>query len=237
MKTDATTSPRWRALVIEHERPTPAGLIGDWLVERGAEPAILRIDEEDPHDLDPTDYGLIVSLGSEFGAYQDDIEWISHEADLLQEATEKDVPILGVCFGGQLLAKVLGGEVYRNDKEEVGWLPVGTRDPELIPDVPWFQWHFDVFKAPPGARVIAENEIGQQAYVIGRSLGVQFHPEVTNEIMDAWVKTYPHELAEHGIDPEGLLAETRERVAQSRDTSVKLLDTFLERVARPRERA
>jgi GMP synthase-like glutamine amidotransferase len=235
--TETTTGPRWRALVIEHERPTPAGLIGDWLVERGAEPEILRIDEEDPHDLDPTDYGLIVSLGSEFGAYQDDIEWIGHEADLLRAAHEQDVPILGVCFGGQLLAKTLGGEVFRNDREEVGWLPVGTRDPELIPDVPWFQWHFDVFKAPPGARVIAENEVGQQAYVIGRSLGVQFHPEVTNEIMDAWVKAYPHELAEHGIDPQGLLDETRERVAQSRSTSVRLLDAFLERVARIRERA
>ena len=237
MKTETTTGPRWRALVIEHERPTPAGLIKDWLEERGAEPEILRIDEEDPHDLDPTDYGLIVSLGSELGAYQDDIVWIGHEADLLKEATERDVPILGVCFGAQLLAKVLGGDVFRNDEEEVGWLRVGTQDPELVPDVPWFQWHFDGFTAPPGAKVIAENEVGHQAYVTGRSLGVQFHPEVTNEIMESWVRAYPHELAEHGIDPRDLLDETRKRVAQSRDTSVKLLDTFLERVARPRERA
>ena len=123
----ATTGGRGRALVIQHEEPTPPGLIRTWLEERGFAVDILRIDERDPHDIDPRDYELIVSLGSEFGAYQDDLDWIGHEMDFLKEATEADVPILGVCFGGQLLARVLGGEVFRSDKEEIGWLPVGQR--------------------------------------------------------------------------------------------------------------
>ena len=59
--------------------------------------------------------------------------------------------------------------------------------------------------------MIAENEVGPQAYVIGRSLGVQFHPEVTTTIMDDWVRVYRHELDEHGVDPDGLLEETRAR--------------------------
>ena len=231
-----TTGDRWRALVIEHERPTPAGLIETWLEDRGAAVETLRIDEEDPHDLDSRDYGLIVSLGSEFGAYEDSIEWIGHEMDLVREATEADVPILGVCFGGQLLARVLGGEVFRSDVEEIGWLPVGTRNADLVPDGPWFQWHFDTFTAPRGAEVVAENDVGPQAYIIGRSLGVQFHPEVTTEIMDNWVRVYRHELDEHGVDPDRLLEETYERAEIARATSLKLLDTFLERVARPRER-
>jgi GMP synthase-like glutamine amidotransferase len=227
----------WRALVIQHEEPTPPGLIEPWLRERGAEVDTLRIDERDPHDIDPRDYELIVSLGSEFGAYQDDIEWIGHEMDFLRDASEADVPILGVCFGGQILARVLGGEVFRSDKEEIGWLPIGTRQPDLVPDGPWFQWHFDVFTAPPGAMIVAENEVGPQAYVIGRSLGLQFHPEVTTDIMDSWVRTYRHELDKHGVDPDGLLAETHERAETHRRNSWKLLDAFLERVARPRERA
>jgi GMP synthase (glutamine-hydrolysing) len=198
---------------------------------------ILRIDERDPHDIDPTDYGLIVSLGSEFGAYQDDLEWIGHEMDFLQKATEEDVPILGVCFGGQLLARVLGGEVFRSDKEEIGWFPVGTTAPELVPAGPWFQWHFDTFTAPPGAEVIAENEVGPQAYVIGRSLGVQFHPEVTPEIMDAWVKSYKHELDEHGVDPDELLRETDEAARKTSETSIRLFDGFLERIAGVKEQA
>ena len=232
-----TTQDRWRALVIEHERPTPAGLIEDWLRERGAEPETLRIDEQDPHDLEPRDYGLIVSLGSEFPAYEDSLRWIAHEMDLLREATEADVPILGVCFGGQLLARVLGGRVFRAEKEEIGWLPVGTRDPERVPDGPWFQWHFDTFTLPPGARLLAANEVGPQAYEIGRSLGVQFHPEVTTDIMENWVRVYGHELDEHGVDPDALLAQTHELSETARATSLNLLDGFLERAVRTRERA
>jgi GMP synthase-like glutamine amidotransferase len=231
-----TTGGRWRALVIQHEKPTPPGLIDPWLRDRGAEVETLRIDEQDPHDLDARDYGVIVSLGSEFGAYQDDLEWISHEMDLFREASEADVPILGVCFGGQLLARVLGGRVFRADKEEIGWLPVGSRDPDVVPDVPWFQWHFDTFTAPPGADVVAENEVGPQAFVIGRSLGVQFHPEVTPDIMESWVRAYRHELDEHGVDPDRLLEETHERAKTSRAASLRLLDRFLERVLPLRER-
>jgi len=221
----------WQALVIQHEEPTPPGLIGPWLEQRGAAVETLRIDEQDPHDLDPRDYGLIVSLGSEFGAYQDDLEWIRHEMDLLRDATEAEVPILGVCFGAQLLSRVLGGDVFRSAREEIGWLPVGSGDPAVVPDGPWFQWHFDTFTAPPGARVVAENEVGPQAYTIGRSLGVQFHPEVTPEIMDSWVRAYRHELDEHGVDPDRLLAETHERRESARATSLRLLDGFLDRVA------
>lgn len=237
MSDATTTEPDWRALVIQHERPTPPGLIEPWLRERGAEVEILRIDEEDPHNLNPRDYGLIVSLGSEFAAYEDSIGWISHEIDLLRAATDADVPILGVCFGGQLLARTLGGEVFRSEQEEIGWLPVETHDPELVSDGPWFQWHFDTFTAPPGAQVLAETSVGPQAYSIGRSLGVQFHPEVTPEIMDAWVRTYRHELDEHGVDPDRLLEETHERSETARTTSLSLFDRFLERVAQPRERA
>lgn len=223
----------WRALVIQHEEPTPPGLITPWLEERGARVETLRIDEQDPRDLDPRDYGLIVSLGSEFGAYQDDLEWIAHEMDLLRAAMEADVPVLGVCFGGQLLARVLGGEVFRSEREEIGWLPVESRDSELVPEGPWFQWHFDSFTVPPGAEVVAENEAGPQAYVVGRSLGLQFHPEVTPEIMDSWVRAYRHELDEHGVDPDGLLEETHARAEQHRATARALLDTFLDRVAWP----
>ncbi|MDQ3859087.1 MAG: type 1 glutamine amidotransferase [Actinomycetota bacterium] len=235
--TEATvTGGPWRALVIQHEEPTPGGLANEWLVERGAEIETLRIDEQDPHDLDASDYGLIVSLGSEFPAYDDSIRWIEHEADLFRQAFERDVPILGLCFGGQLLARVLGGRVFRAEREEIGWLPVRTLEPELVSEGPWFQWHFDAFTSPPGSQVIATTTVGDQAYMIGRNLGLQFHPEVTPEIMDEWVRAYPHELEEHGVDPEGLLRETHERREATRASAWTLFDRFLERIARPRER-
>lgn len=237
MSTETTTGPRWRALVIQHEKPTPAGLANEWLAERGVDVETLRIDEQDPHDLDPRDYGMIVSLGSEFPAYDESIRWIEHEADLFRQAVDADVPILGLCFGAQLLARVLGGRVFPAEREEIGWLPVRTRDPELIPEGPWFQWHFDAFTSPPGSQVIATTDVGDQAYVVGRSLGVQFHPEVTPEIMESWVRAYAHELEEHGVDPEALLTETNERSERTRATAWKLFDRFTERIARPLERA
>ena len=237
MRTETKTGTPLRALVIQHEEPTPAGLANEWLTERGAEIETLRIDEQDPHDLDPRDYDLIVSLGSEFPAYDQSIRWIEHEADLFQDAYEADVPNLGLCFGGQLLARVLGGRVFPAEREEIGWLPVRSRAPDLVPEGPWFQWHFDAFTSPPGSQVLATTDVGDQAYIVGKSLGLQFHPEVTPEIMDSWVRAYAHELEEHGVDPEALLHETHERRDTTRATAWKLFDAFLEQVARPRERA
>ena len=171
-----------------------------------------------------------MSLGSEFAAF-DDLPWIKREEVILRQALDADVPILGVCFGGQLLAKVAGGEAFRSDKAEIGWLPVRTRDESLVPHGPWFQWHFDSFTPPDGAKLIADTDVGPQAYTIGRSLGTQFHPEVTPEIMESWVRAYAHELEQEGIDPQGLLDETYERAAQSRNAAWRLFDAFLNRVA------
>jgi len=220
-----------RALIVQHEAPTPPGLVSDWLAQRAASVDVLRIDLED-HVPDPRDYDLIVSLGSEFPAFDDSVPFIGRETQLIQQAVSADVPFLGLCFGGQLMARVLGGRSFRADRSEIGWLPVRTNDPELVGEGPWFQWHFDSFTLPPGARLIAETDIGPQAYLIGRSLGLQFHPEVTPEIMAAWVGAYRHELDAEGVDPDALLEETRRRAGSSRANAERLLNAYLENVAR-----
>ncbi len=104
--------------------------------------------------------------------------------------------------------------------------------PALVPEGPWFQWHFDTFTMPPGATLIAESDLGPQAYVAGRSLGLQFHPEVTPEIMDGWVRTYRHELDAEGVDPDALLQETQRRAGESRRMARQLLDRYLGAIAR-----
>jgi GMP synthase-like glutamine amidotransferase len=227
-------APHLRALVIQHEEPTPGGYVNDWLQERGAEQDIYRIDIED-RSVDPLDYGMIVSLGSEFAAFDDSIAWIPRELELLSRATAADVPVLGICFGGQLLARALGGETFRSDIAEIGWLPVRSVDPGLLSDGPWFQWHFDTFRPPPGSQLLADSVAGPQAYTFGRSLGLQFHPEVTPEIMDAWVEAYRHELDQEGVDPDQLLTETYERAEQTRAAAWRLFDGFLARASRVRE--
>ena len=216
---------RPRALILQHEKATPPGLIAPWLAEQSAVVDTLRIDE-DERLVDPRQYDIIVSLGSEFAAFDDSVPFVQREALLFEDAIEGDVPILGLCFGGQMLARVLGARVYRSEKSEIGWLPVRTNDPELVGEGPWFQWHFDVFTAPPGADVLAVTDTGPQAFVSGRSLGLQFHPEVTPAIMEQWVRVYPHELKAEGVDPKGLLAETKRRAADAKRATWRLLDRF-----------
>ncbi len=223
-------SARLRALILQHEDPTPPGHVTGWLASHDANVETFRIDLED-RDVDPTDYDLIVSLGSEFAAFDDSKPFVPREARLMSAAVENDVPVLGLCFGGQMLARVLGGEVFRGTVSEIGWLPVRSKDPDLVPEGPWFQWHFDSFTVPPGATAIAESDVGPQAFVAGRSLGLQFHPEVTTDIMDDWVREYRHELDGDGVDPDSLLEETNRRATESRRMALQLFERFLNDVA------
>ena len=220
----------FRALIIQHEEPTPPGVLAEWLTDSGAEVDVFRIDIEE-RTVTPRDYDLIASLGSQYAAFDDSLPWINREKELFLEATEADIPILGLCFGGQLLARILGGECFRGELSEVGWLSVRSHNQALVSEGPWFQWHFDTFTLPKEAKLIADSPAGPQVFVIGRSLGLQFHPEVTPEIMDAWVKAYPHELTAVGVDPDELLEETNRVAAASRQIALQLFERFVEDVA------
>lgn len=220
-----------KALIIQHEEPTPPGLLGEWLDQQNAQVDILRIDLEEKVP-DAREYDLLASLGSEFAAFDDSIPFIHRESQLLRQAAADDVPVLGLCFGGQLLARVLGGMSFRAERSEIGWLPVRTKDPDLISEGPWFQWHFDTFTLPPGAKLLADTEVGPQAYVAGRSLGLQFHPEVTPQIMDSWVRAYRHELDGDGVDPDALLEETNRLAPAVRIRTERLFNRFLTEIAK-----
>ena len=229
-------SGKLKVLILQHEEPTPPGYLLEWLDEQKADVDVHRIDlHEWTHD--PRDYDFIASLGSEFAAFDDSKPFIPREAELLRAATKADVPVLGLCFGGQLLARVLGGKSFRSDHSEIGWLPVRSEDPDLVSEGPWFNWHFDTFTLPPGATLIAETAVAPQAYVVGRNLGLQFHPEVTPEIMEEWVRAYPHELEAEGVDPQGLLEEARRRAADARRVTWRLLDRFRDVIATGARRA
>src|SRR6202521_2706997 len=224
-------SRKLKVLILQHEEPTPPGYLAGGLDSQRAEVDVHRIALHEK-TRDPRDYDFIASLGSEFAAFDDSKPFIPREAELLRAATEADVPVLGLCFGGQLLARVLGGKSFRSEHSEIGWLPVRSQDPDLVSEGPWFNWHFDTFTLPPGAKLIAETALAPQAYVVGRSLGLQFHPEVTPAIMESWVKAYRHELDGDGGEPDALLDETRRLAPEVRLRSDPLFNAFLTRVAR-----
>src|ERR1700736_2787782 len=124
-----------RALVIQHESDAPSGLIGQWLVEHDVDVDVLRIDN-DSRIVEPRGYELIVSLGSDSAAYDDSLPFVAREQLLLRQAVGEGVPVLGVCFGGQLLARALGGTVSRARRAEIGWVTVRTRDVDLVGEGP-----------------------------------------------------------------------------------------------------
>ena len=217
--------------MIEHEPDVPGGLVDEWLSGRGAEADLYRI-ATNAGNRDPRHYDLIVTLGSEAAAYDDTVPWIGREQRLLHDAFEAGVPVLGVCFGSQLLARALGGRALRAERPEIGWMAIDSRDPSLVPAGPWLQWHHDTFTVPAGATLLAESPAGPQAYAIGRSLGVKFHPEVTPQIVAGWVAGSGDELDREGVDADRLLADSRELDRDNRARAVALFDAFLARVAR-----
>ena len=222
-----------KALIVQHEEPTPAGLLAEWLDQQNAEVDVLRIDL-DERVPDPREYQLIAYLGSEFASFDDAVPFVERESELIRKAAEYDVPMLGLCFGSQLMARALGGESFRAERSEIGWFRVRTSDAELISEGPWFEWHFDSFTLPPGAKLLAETDVGPQAYVVGRGLGLQFHPEVTPDIVDGWVRGHLEAGGGDvgGDELEAMQEETERRAPAVRIATMRLFDRFLERVAR-----
>jgi GMP synthase (glutamine-hydrolysing) len=185
------------------------------------------------------DYGAVMAFGGGMHADQDDLyPWLRAALDVLGETLERGLPTLGVCLGGQLLARAAGGAVGPAAEAEWGWRAVqltdaGTEDllfagrPHTF-DV--FQWHSYAFDCPPGAVPLARSSICLQGFRVGTcAWGLQWHPEVTAESVLLWASRYPP--APHGvpvsIDPPALQAAVSARIASTNDEGRELCARFL----------
>lgn len=198
-----------RVIVVRHHRIDEAGFIADAFAARGAELTTQLFPKEAPlPSLDGV--GHVVVLGAAWSVYEDRIsDWIGAELDWLRAADAAGIPVLGICFGAQALTVALGGEVEAAARSEIGWVTVQTADPGLIEPGPWLEFHSDRCLPPPGARVLASNEVGVQAYSVGPHLAVQFHPEVDGAQVGRWLHDGGRAEAERaGQDPDVLLAQT-----------------------------
>lgn len=216
------------ALVLQQQDDCPPGVLAEWAEARGVALTIARPDRGELPA--PTGFDAVVVLGSDRSA-NDAEPWIADELAWLRDAVAH-VPVLGICFGAQALAILLGGTVERR-LPEIDWLSLDV-DPALgCGPGPWLCWHNDFIEPPPQATVLARSARAAHAFALGPHLGVQFHPEVTAAILDGWMRAdeLGRDLARAGVDHAALRAATERHVAAANAAAWGLFDAFAARYA------
>ncbi|MFF5290125.1 type 1 glutamine amidotransferase [Paractinoplanes globisporus] len=234
----ATTS---EVLIVHHDHASPAGPVAERFAFHGyavvdhlvvpashfSHPGVLT----DFPDF--SGFSAVVVLGSPWSAYDHSLigSWVVPEMAQLRRADAAGVPVLGICFGGQLLAAAHGGSVAASDAPEIGWADVASDDETLVPGGPWFQWHYDRWTLPPGAKELARNPAASQAFVLRRNLALQFHPELTAASLDGWLSNGgAAKAAERGIDVSLLRERTSVDGAGAIERAYALVDGFLRQI-------
>jgi GMP synthase-like glutamine amidotransferase len=204
------------------------GLLGEWLTSAGVGYEIVPVWElaELP---DPADRQFVASLGAVESVRDTEPAWVRAELDLLRRAVSAEVPVIGLCFGGQALSAALDGGVDKLPRPRVGWTHHESEVEWLAPG-PWLYYHKEALRVPPGAESLAVGDHGPAAFATGPHLGVQFHPEVTGEILDRWARKDP-ELHVAGVTVEELAAQSRRCAPAAREAAFTLFASWWERAA------
>jgi GMP synthase-like glutamine amidotransferase len=221
-----------RALAIGNGNDFDSGFVGHRLREHGY--AFTECHREHP-DQWPSLEGvvLVLTLGSEWNVYRaETAELVDAEAAFVRDVVDRNVPLLAICFGAQVLAHALGGTVSRMTTPEIGWYDIELLEPEPVAAGPWVVWHHDVFTVPDGFTELARTAAGPQLVRGGTTLATQFHPEATETMIVRWLAMGgDEELRRHGLEPAEMLAQTRANVTRSRPQAAALVDWFLAQVS------
>lgn len=223
-------------LILQNIEPEGPGTILDWLTDRALPCTVIHTYREQPlPDLAAAD--AVICLGCphsvvryhEHGYLKDLHAWVSR-------AVRENKPYLGICFGGQLLASVLGAKVEAGNAREIGayravLTPEGTADPLFAgfpSEFPIFHWHNDTFRTPFNAVHLASDSVWKhQAFRKDRQTGLQFHLEVTQAGVERWCDTYAEELTSFGKSKEQVVGEFKATEGDLRAANYRLLDNWL----------
>jgi GMP synthase-like glutamine amidotransferase len=186
--------------VIQNTRIEGIGRLGDLIRSDGfGITTVLAKNEKIPE----TNPDAIIILGAPESA-NDDLPYLRQEMEIIRESVKKEIPVLGICLGSQLIAKAFGAQVYKGDRKEIGFYDdiefdnlsrskifSGIKSPSLV-----FHWHGDTFDLPDGAiRLAHSKQYQNQALKIGSAIGVQFHLEVDESTIKLWLEKSKAELA------------------------------------------
>ena len=194
--------------IFRTARTEGPGYFATYLERRSIPWTLVALDEGQPVQRDPRAYSGLAVMGGPMSA-NDDLPWIPPLLELLRSAVRQDVPIIGHCLGGQLMSRAFGGSVRVHSLREIGWGEVRVADNGVarqwlgdLQSFETFQWHGDTFSIPPGATRILEGEhCANQAFALGKHLGMQCHVEMTPELVRSWIGSGADEIAEHRKSP------------------------------------
>ncbi len=204
-------------LFVQNTRIEGPGYLSDLLKEDGFDIHSVNAKQE---KLPEKEYSLVVILGAPESA-NDELPYLQEEQRLIKKSVEKNTPVLGICLGSQLIAKTFGGKVYSGQKKEIGFY----RD--LVPeansclfsgfDNPFtvFHWHGDTFDLPKGAtRLVSSKDFQNQAFQFQSAVGLQFHLEINEELVNLWLDRTEEKLKEIPyIDPEKIRIDIDENIS------------------------
>ncbi len=229
-----------RALAIVHETDTGPGVFAEAALARGVTIDRWLISHEAAPPADPNRYDAVMVFGGSQNADQvAQHRWLETEHAVLERLLEREVPVLGVCLGAQLLAQAAGGTVRPATRPEIGWREVRITDEAqddpvlgaLGPSFSALEWHSYEFLLPPGATALARSEACLQACRIGeRAWGIQFHAEVTLADYESWIDHYRDDLGrgQNAVSGERLRVETRRGIMAWNELGRGLCGRFLD---------
>jgi len=210
----ATTAVNVRLLAVKpiaifrHAPQEGPGYFATFCDAQGLPWKLLRIDAGEPVPSAPGAFSGLVFMGGPMSV-NDDLPWIAPVLALIRAAVAADIPVLGHCLGGQLMAKALGGSVGRNPVKEIGWGAVQVLDSPVARD--WFgtvntfasfHWHGETFTLPPAAeRILESAHCANQAFALGPNLALQCHVEMTEAMIQSWCEVGADEIAAAAASP------------------------------------
>lgn len=225
--------------IFRHAPTEGPGHFATFLEARKLPSQLIAIDHGEAVPPFPEPFAGLVFMGGPMSV-NDDLPWIPPALELIRLAVALDIPVLGHCLGGQLIAKALGGEVSRNPVKEIGWGRVRIAETQQarhwfgdITSFQAFHWHGETFSIPPGATCILSSDYcANQAYAMGRHLGMQCHVEMTDAMIRTWCEVGADEIAASNSPavqtPAAMLAREAEFLPELNRVAEQLYSRWLD---------
>jgi GMP synthase (glutamine-hydrolysing) len=186
-------NPNRPVLVLQNLTPDGPAYLGTWLKEQGVAYDVFNSEAGEEYPDSIRGYRALALLGGEMSA-NDDLPSLRRAERLILEAMDADVPVIGHCLGGQLMARALGAKVVTSPSPEIGWQTIDVADSAVAAE--WFgrdrqrvvyHWHNESFELPAGAELLAGSAAcPHQAFSIGKHLAMQFHVELDEMKLADW---------------------------------------------------